>query len=530
MYHLTPTCLRHALPLLSCFFILNGCKEDSEPLPEPFKLEVLNGYVQKGPFAIGSNLSVNELNTNFAQTGRLFNTNIQDNTGRFELKSLELVSPYAEIRASGFYFDEVEGALSAAPLQLNALADLSKGTSLNVNVLSHLEESRARVLLDQKVAFLEAKRRAQQEVLAVFEIKPAATTAVSELLDIAADGADNAALLAVSVIVQAGRNVGELSELLAALRADLKPDGILNDPALGSQLVNGVKYLDLAKVRKNLERRYSDLKLPAKIPAFEPLIEQFLKNTKFPYTFRANYPKEAQYGTNVLALPDSAVVRTDRRYSFAVLAAKNVSVMVRVTLLTENPELGYFGNPLGENFGWSIQNINGRARDIVAVSKAGVVDMSIVFSKAGRLKLEFFENGASQPVETKHLFWGIPDPNIDLFYPSKSDGGFTNILTLPYSNSIASGRYSLVVDLPKQQEKEIVTRFAIDAGVVEVDKGFPADWTVTQESGKMFFTVKGKNKRAQITLNLPKTGGFMYVTTSIDGTLDLSLDKKITWQ
>jgi hypothetical protein len=532
---ISPT-LRRFWQILPLFCLILACfscqKNDPTPVPEPemFKVENLGGYVQKGPFSIGATLTIGELNANFGQTGKTFNTTIQDNSGRFEIRSITLASPVVEVRASGFYFDEVAGTLSAAPLELSALANLNQAATLNINVLAHLEESRVRTLLDQKVAFAEAKRRAQTEVLAIFDIQPGAQAVLSEQLDITADGTGNAALLAVSVILQASRSVGELSELMASMRADLKADGVLNDVSLGSKLVNGVKYLDLSKVRKNLERRYADLKLTVKIPAFEPLIEQFLKNTKFPYTFRINYPAEGQYGPNILALPNNVAVRTDRQYSVTAMPTRDAVTRIRMTLLdsTAKPGSG-FGFPLGNNTGWVVTAVSPLVRDLTATTP-GIADMSIQFDGINRCKVEFFENNAPQPVETKQIAWGIPDPNVDLTYPAKNDAGFANFFAMPYSNTLTKGKYSLTVDLPKNQEREIQTTFLISSGTVAVDQTLPADWTVTKDGANLILKVKGKNKRAQITLQLTTNSGLMNIVSTVDGKMDLSLDRKVGWQ
>jgi hypothetical protein len=47
--------------------------------------------------------------------------------------------------------------------------------------------------------------------------------------------------------------------------------------------------------------------------------------------------------------------------------------------------------------------------------------------------------------------------------------------------------------------------------------------------GNCEYKVKGKNKRAQITLNLTNKGGFFTTQTMVDGKQDFSLDKKISW-
>ena len=78
---------------------------------------------------------------------------------------------YAQINASGFYFDEVGNKVSSAQLVLTGLSNLAGKTSMNVNVLSHLEMNRIRNLTsgDNPLTFSQAKVQAQEEVLAIFE-------------------------------------------------------------------------------------------------------------------------------------------------------------------------------------------------------------------------------------------------------------------------------------------------------------------------------------------------------------------------
>src|SRR5699024_1105525 len=73
------------LVIITVFFA--GCKKsDSQRNTQ------LSGLVEKGPFIRGSRVSVAELDNNLNPTGRIFETDIQNDEGFFELKGVELKS------------------------------------------------------------------------------------------------------------------------------------------------------------------------------------------------------------------------------------------------------------------------------------------------------------------------------------------------------------------------------------------------------------------------------------------------------
>src|SRR4030042_3642799 len=253
--------------LTGCFLtaglilVLESCDKENVPLIK----EQLTGFVQKGPFINGTSLSLNELNNNLIQTGRSFSSQIIDNSGTFEIPAIELSSPYVELKADGFYYNEVLGETSSAPLTLYALTDLSIRENVNINVLTHLEKRRVEYLIASGLSFSEAKDQAQQEILKIFEINKE-DIGVSEALDISMEGEDNAILLAISMILQGHRTVAELSELLATISTDLREDGMLDNSETGSVLINHSKYLNINGIKENLNNRYQELGLPAVLP------------------------------------------------------------------------------------------------------------------------------------------------------------------------------------------------------------------------------------------------------------------------
>ena len=249
-----------------------------EEPPIVINLTSLNGQAQKGPFNNGTAINIAELTSALSPTGRNFSSAITDNTGRFAVANVQLESPYVELRANGYYFNEVSNEISSGQLTLFALSNLTGKTSLNVNIITHLEKNRMVTLMsgDSPKTFAQAKLQAQEEVFAVFDYSRA-NVPESELLDISQGGAANGKLLAMSAIIQGDLTVGQMSQLLANISTDIASDGTLDDASLRATLINNSKNLDMAEIRSNLVAHYSSLGVSATIPDFETEINQFLK-------------------------------------------------------------------------------------------------------------------------------------------------------------------------------------------------------------------------------------------------------------
>jgi uncharacterized protein (TIGR02145 family) len=270
------------LQVLVLIFITVSCDREKDIKPH-LSLAKVSGYVQKGPFLNGTAITITELSTDLVPTGKNYPSQILDNKGTFEVKNVELSSQFVELKADGFYFNEVTNSNSPTQLTLFALSDLTNKTSLNVNVLSTLEKGRIGYLISNGNGFSNAKKQAQSEILTIFEMGKSAMTE-SELLDISKSGDDNGILLAISVILQGNLTVPDLSELLANISTDIREDGILNSQTLGSALINNAKAIKLDQIRTNLEARYETLGLTVNIPDFEKYVNQFIANTDFKYT------------------------------------------------------------------------------------------------------------------------------------------------------------------------------------------------------------------------------------------------------
>ena len=89
-----------------CFLLLLfiSCDNDKDN-KTLLAIEKINGYVQKGPFLNGTAITISELSADFIPTGKNFSSQILDNKGTFEVRNVNFVSQYVELKADGFYFN-----------------------------------------------------------------------------------------------------------------------------------------------------------------------------------------------------------------------------------------------------------------------------------------------------------------------------------------------------------------------------------------------------------------------------------------
>jgi len=233
------------------------------------------GVSQKGPFVTGSAVTVQELDgITLKQTGKSFKGSIKSDKGDFAIKDINLESQYAILEASGYYRDEITGKKSSGTVTLRALTDLSNRKTVNINLLTHLEYERVSYLVtEKKMPIAEAKSQAESEILAAFNI--AGDFAESEDLNILESGDGNAALLALSVLMQADADVAGLTERMGEFSIAIAEGGTWDDVDTKAAIADWVCDADLkgtlANVRKNIEGwKYTD-----SVPAFEKYVTNF---------------------------------------------------------------------------------------------------------------------------------------------------------------------------------------------------------------------------------------------------------------
>lgn len=265
------------------FLLFASCgTEDQNPYKmQTIKKEKISGFVQKGPFVSGTTITMNELNPQLIQTGKVFTSTIINDLGLFEVNNVELSSKFVEFTSSGFYFNEVSGEISNSPITLTSLSDISDKNFINVNVLTHLEKRRLEVLLKEGKSFAQAKNQSRNELLSIFSMT-SNNNAFFEQFDISKNTEEGAILLAVSVILQGNRSVGQLTELLSRIQNDFGNNGKLDDENIINSLRTSSMDSDLKEIRKNIENRFKDLNSSSSVPAFEKQLFKFLSFREYP--------------------------------------------------------------------------------------------------------------------------------------------------------------------------------------------------------------------------------------------------------
>jgi hypothetical protein len=211
--------------------------------------------VEKGPFQMDSSVSIQELNSQLQSTGRSHHIFTEDHLGSFSLP-LNLQSYEIEIITRGFYFNEVSGESSIAPLTLGAYASLKDYIAPNVNILTTLAQKRIKKLITEDgLSFVDAESQAKDEVLRAFHINNEETKNFDEL-SIQTDSTGGAILLAISVILQGELSTDALSRLIADIREDLKNNGMIDSEEINQQICNQTRKLDPISIRNNLENFY----------------------------------------------------------------------------------------------------------------------------------------------------------------------------------------------------------------------------------------------------------------------------------
>jgi len=459
----------------------------------------IDGLVQKGPFINGTSISIHELNADLTQTGKSFSTQIVDNRGTFELRNIKFESPYVELKADGFYFNEVNNETSNGQLTLYAIADIKNRVTLNVNVLSYLEKSRIQKLISNGETFQNAKKQAQAEVLAVFNIDNQ-NMPNSEELDISQADDQNAILLAVSAILQGHLSTGELAELLANFSTDIRDDGILNSNTTKSQLINAAKILDQAEVRSNIEAKYESMGLNVTVANFEDVVNYFIENSDFEVTDKIEYPENGKYGKNVLCAENRSFPAGI--YSMKAILPDGYTLKVELT----GDGLGYY---IGQNDpGWVLDSSDPNSQISTYLStRTGEIDLKMGsglndFSRSVTVKI--YENGASSPTFTKVI---SADGNGGFTIPETGLFG-TNVFSLSDSTLLDKNlTYSLAVNLPDDHDYnlEIKMHFSHDNSYA-IDSAQIQNWQVYESSGELRLVLIGRNISADMPIQFIQSG------------------------
>ncbi len=400
------------------FFMLASCSKDDGPITEDdteekmdeeekhenegVTLDKVSGLAQKGPFLNGSSVTISELDNSYSPTGKDFNTQILDNSGLFELSGIELISNYATTRVDGFYFNEVCGESSVSQITLNGIIDATDISSVNLNVLTHLEKSRVEYLIADGVDLKEAKKQAQNEILKIFNIE--ADIANSENLDISRASEGDAILIAISSILQGFRSESEFSDIMANIITDIRTDGQINNGSIGSDLLAHAKLLDPESIKLNIENRYADLGNPVVVPKFDQHIDNFISETFFSSSMTViEYPQNGNNGENVLFI-ENETFNASSWYSLAAnLPNTCITLAIRISKVSGDCNGCWFISNLVDNWNYTDYDFSNDSQTFTSTGATANLDMRIDFLGSGSYLVEYLENNGSNPTRTKTI-------------------------------------------------------------------------------------------------------------------------------
>jgi len=391
------------------YYMISACDNDSNMPLKSFAtvtIEIvdvflnmmdLSGFVQKGPFIIGSSITISELNAELDPTGRVFTTQIHDNAGTFKIGGVGLESNYILLQADGYYFNERTGELSEAQLTLNSLIDVTQLETSNINILSHLEKERLEYLVRTGSSFSGAKAKAQEDVFKILSFPTNGMNKFEEM-DISSPGDDNAKLLAASVIFQGINSTGEFSELINEIATDIREDGRLNNSSIGTKLVNHSKLIDPLEIRNNIEKRYRELGVDATIPGFEKYLQLFQDSSDFEFNSQIEYPEYSEYGENVL-FEDKANFKSFPEFN---TMAADIPIGNTLKIILTGGFWGIQTLPDGPvNWEYSQYDQINKTQTFTVKEPGTSSDLKIVFEPGETITIEYFENSTVTPSKTK---------------------------------------------------------------------------------------------------------------------------------
>lgn len=224
--------------VLALAVLLTSCSDDKVAggTTEDAGLAIKNldvaGLAQKGPFVKGSVVTLQGVDCKTMEfTDEVFKGSVINNDGEYVVENVSLSVACALLEVTGYYLNENTGKKSTGEISLHALTDLSDRKNVNINVFTELEYKRVMNLVtEKKMSFADAKKQAEKEVLAAFDVTAKeGAFAPFEDLNIFDEAEDNVALHDVSVMLQADLDATELAERLENIAADIAKDGKWDD-------------------------------------------------------------------------------------------------------------------------------------------------------------------------------------------------------------------------------------------------------------------------------------------------------------
>ena len=272
----------------------------------------LVGIAEKGPFRYGTSVKLIELDStqHLADSKRTHKTCILNGDGNYSFDSVDFVSPYLRVKASGYFRNELTGGLSSKPVTLEAVVDVTEKDTVNVNMLTHMEAPRVLKLVENSgnnQPLRTVKAQALREILSSFEIQwekssgsgstgggngggfgggfggwnfggqqQTLTTDGRFAEDIGLFDGDeySGALLAISIMMQRKGSGSEMLSYAAGIADRIKGNGNWDDNNAKADLADWLMVLDTSGSYATIRNNIASWNL-GEVPAFEKHLKRF---------------------------------------------------------------------------------------------------------------------------------------------------------------------------------------------------------------------------------------------------------------
>lgn len=244
-----------AIVLSTAFFSCSS--DDNGESPKTVEKSKVSGNIEKGPFVQGSKVTLYELEANLSQTGMSFKTQTSSDLGAFTFDSpIQLNSQFVELETSGYFYNEVKGELSTSQITLNALSNVANRSSVNVNLITHLEFGRVKKLVRDGMDFTSAKKQAEKELLTCFAITD--EISVPEAVSITDNNKNSAILLAISTVMLYNRSEAEFTEFISKFSTDFADNGLIDNATIREDIKKGQENSHPSEVIERMKEFYAN--------------------------------------------------------------------------------------------------------------------------------------------------------------------------------------------------------------------------------------------------------------------------------
>ncbi len=248
------------------------------------------GYAHKGPFAIGTMVTVTGLDSAFEKTSKVFKGKVNDDKGSFKVPYVTLSSQYAMLEIEGLYMNEVSGKKSTAKIALKTLVDLSRATNgtlvANLTLLSDLETERALKLIKKNsLNVTAAKKKASQELLEKLaalvekadpslseEIKKMSETKNVDEISLLDTETSGLLLYAASIAVQGNLSVTKFKSRLAEMEEQFASSGKLLNDSLVAVIADYLSETELENRYAVISENVKSMNLTKDVPDFKKIL------------------------------------------------------------------------------------------------------------------------------------------------------------------------------------------------------------------------------------------------------------------